>query len=197
MTTKRLLMDLTIAGVTLFAVYEVVKHVESKKDKEVKVSVNDETGELEVESDGQKVTTSMNEETGEVEVKSTNEKSVKNRIKKVASKLVNKIKSGAAKFRPFIAQFSDVFEILGYVTPAISFVAAILELKHAIGKGAPQKPSVLEVSYIPDTDMGEMRTNSPDIKEFIDWTIDNTAEGKLFASNPNRYIDYTVQEVAA
>lgn len=179
MTTKRLLMDLTIAGVTLFAVYEVVKYVESKKE---------ETAE--------EVTETVEETETTEEVKEEKE-SFKDRIKKFAHKFVDKIKIGAAKFRPFIAQFSDVFEILGYVTPAISFIAAILELKHAIRKGAPQKPSVLEVSYIPDTDLGEMRTNSPDIKAFLDWTVDNTAEGKLFASNPNRYIDYTVQEVAA
>lgn len=181
MTTKRLLMDLTIAGVTLFAVYEVAKVIESKKEEKEEVTE----------------TTENNEETETTEEVKEEKESFKDRIKKVAHKLVNKIKSGAAKFKPFIAQFSDVFEILGYVIPAISFITAILELKHAIGKGVPQKPSVLEVSYIPDTDMGEMRTNSPDIREFIDWTIDNTAEGKLFASNPNRYIDYTVQEVAA
>lgn len=185
MTTKRLLMDLTIAGVTLFAVYEVVKHVESKKEE---VKETEETAENTEAEESTEVTEEAKEEKKE---------SFKDRMKKVASKLVNKIKSGAAKFRPFIAQFSDVFEILGYVTPAISFIAAILELKHAIGKGAPQKPSVLEVSYSPDTDLGEMRTNSQDIKAFLDWTVDNTAEGKWFASNPNKYIDYTVQEVAA
>lgn len=181
MTTKRLLWDITIAGVTLFAAYEIITHIEKKEEK--------------TETDESNTT----EET-------TEKKSFVKAMKQRAKKIGKSLQDFAAKVKPYLVQYSDVIEIIGRVTPLISFISAVITLRHAIKQGKSVSTSGLNIRTLSqeerssrgiDATTKSLMFEDPAVEEFLNYTVDMTDGGCWMLPDRSKYISYTVQEAAA
>jgi len=185
MTTKRLLWDITIAGVTLFAAYEIITHIEKKEEKT-------ETSESNTTEDN------VSDET-------TEKKSFVKAMKQRAKKIGKSLQDFAAKVKPYLVQYSDVIEIIGRVTPLISFVSAVITLRHAIKQGKSVPTSGLNIRTLSQEERSSKGIDAtiksliedPAVEEFLNYTVDMTDGGCWMSPDRSKYISYTVQEDAA